>query len=151
MSKKKFPMNDDDNVPFIRRLSKVKRTKQSKKIRVAYPQHIPVIIEPERGLKRLPQTKYLLPVEMTVSKFMIKLRQKLEIDANVAIYLLINTTCDNDNSGHRLSSVSSSVPAHEPAPMSWTFVQLDRVYTHDDGFLYLILAEENVFGNKIKA
>jgi len=121
---------DDKTKPFKQKKLMYDRVMESKKIRDKYPNKIPIILErytKEKTLPFLDKYKFLVPGELTVSQFLILIRNRMKLNKSQAIYLIINA-----------KSISS---------MSCT---LAEIYTNDkdpDGFLYFTYASQEVFGN----
>ena len=106
-----------------------KREAQSERIRTEFPNHVPVIVEPcnNKAPDRVQKTKYLVPKEYPVSRFLSMLRGKISnLHRDEAIFLF---TDDN------------STPS-----ASETMSRLYDQKHHEDGFLYLHYAFENAFG-----
>jgi GABA(A) receptor-associated protein len=124
---------------FAEKYTFEQRVCQSSKIRDKYPEHVLVILEPapksrrkhivvddhQAGLK----SKYLVPGEQSVGKFIATIRQQIKLSKEEALYIL---TGDN------------TIPAS-----SMTMSQLDAQHRSSDGFLYLVFAGENTFGEVV--
>jgi len=95
---------------------------ESKRLLERYPDRIPVICKKLDGQ----QVKYLTPQDFTVGQFIYASRKGLKIPPEVAVFLLAR-----NNTLPPTSSLMSKVYDN---------------HKDSDGFLYLTLTEENVFG-----
>ncbi|XP_059051769.1 uncharacterized protein LOC131846472 [Achroia grisella] len=111
--------------PFVSRKEEVMAIKSK------FPTKIPLIVEryhKERNLPTLDKTKFLVPEDITMSQFLVIIRNRIRIKANQALYLIINNR----------SMLS----------MSLTMAQAYENYGDEDGFLYITYASQEVFGYK---
>ncbi|OWR46465.1 uncharacterized protein LOC116774124 isoform X2 [Danaus plexippus] len=109
--------------PFVTRKEEVMAIKSK------FPNKIPLIVEryhKERGLPTLDKTKFLVPEDITMSQFLVIIRNRIRIKPNQALYLIINNR----------SMLS----------MSLTMSQAYELYGDEDGFLYITYASQEVFG-----
>ncbi|XP_045454577.1 uncharacterized protein LOC123663984 [Melitaea cinxia] len=109
--------------PFITRKEEVMAIKSK------FPTKIPLIVEryyKERNLPTLDKTKFLVPEDITMSQFLVIIRNRVKIKPNQALYLIINN-----------KSMLS---------MSLTMAQAYEQYGDEDGFLYITYASQEVFG-----
>ena len=78
--KQKFPMLRD-------------RRNESERVRLRYPDRIPVIAEvAERSTRAIPQmrrNKFLVPKDLSAGQFIFTLRRPLNLKATVAIFLYV--------------------------------------------------------------
>jgi len=98
-------------------------------IRLKFPSKVPVIVEKyhkEVALPSLDKTKYLVPQEITMSQFITIIRNRLQLNSQQALYLLV--------SNRNLASLSRPL------------AQIYRDYHDEDGFLYVTYASQEVFG-----
>jgi GABA(A) receptor-associated protein len=102
------------------------RLNESQAILKKYPNKIPVIInECSEELRERVKRKMLLQTDMTVSQYMHTLRTKFNIKPEEAILIFVNETF----------------------PTSTTLMSyLYDKYKDKDGFLYISVLKENVFG-----
>ncbi|XP_039759924.1 uncharacterized protein LOC120633679 [Pararge aegeria] len=109
--------------PFIIRKEEVIAIKNK------FPTKIPLIVEryhKERNLPTLDKTKFLVPEDITMSQFLVIIRQRIRIKPNQALYLIINNR----------SMLS----------MSLTMAQAYENFGDEDGYLYITYASQEVFG-----
>lgn len=114
---------------FKTKRSFVTRKDEVMKIKNRFPNKVPLIVEKyhkERNLPTLEKKKYLVPQEITMSQFMVIIRNRMRIKPNQALYLIINNR----------SMLS----------MSLTMAQAYEYYGDEDGFLYVTYASQEVFG-----
>lgn len=98
------------------------------RIRLTHPDRIPVIIEYDSSLdvEESANTKFLVPNDSTVQKFMISLRKKLSVTSEKGLYLHVN---------------------RKTIPRATTLIaNLYKTHKDDDGFLYIVCSGENTFG-----
>jgi GABA(A) receptor-associated protein len=102
------------------------RKEESKRIRMIYPNRIPVICEKLYNTDpNINKIKYLIPVEVTLAYFIFLIRKNYILSQNEGIFLIIN----------------GFIP-----PTSYCFSKLYDLFSDDDGFLYINYSVESVFG-----
>ncbi len=115
--------NFRDTTPFT------KRKAESTRIRLKYPDRVPVVCEvvpTSKSQIQLDRHKYLVPGDLTVGQFLIVVRKKIKLGAEQAIYIF------NDYGGMPMCS----------SLMSVIYQQQKNI----DGFIYFGIAVENTFG-----
>lgn len=112
---------------FRRIHSAIKRGEVSAKLRKKYPNMLPVILETGGSVPvTLEKTRYLVPSGTTVGKLLYEVRRDMRLRAEQAVFLMT-----------------------ESGIMPPTCFMLSEVYerhANHDGFLYLLVSNENVFG-----
>jgi hypothetical protein len=107
------------------------RLEESIRVRTKHPSKVPVICElhpkdcNNANYPILDKSKYLVNEDLTVAQFMQVIRNKIKLNQNVAIFILVNG---------RMASASQT---------------MNTMYSrnkHTDGFLYIYYSFENVFG-----
>ncbi|CAH0731844.1 unnamed protein product, partial [Brenthis ino] len=109
--------------PFVNRKEEVMAIKKK------YPTKIPLIVEryqKEKNLPTLEKNKFLVPEDITMSQFLVIIRNRIRIKPSQALYLIINNR----------SMLS----------MSLTMLQAYEQYADEDGFLYITYASHEIFG-----
>jgi GABA(A) receptor-associated protein len=107
------------------------RFEESKKIMERYPDRIPIICEKisdgvsSRDIPTIDKTKYLVPVDLTISQFLYVIRKRMRLPAEKAIFIFISNT----------------IP-----PSSAMISNVYHQHRDPDGFLYITYSGENVFG-----
>lgn len=111
-----------------------KRKELSDKIRLAHPDHIPIICQPAKNSNldetKFTKIKYLVPSSFTMGRFLLQVRKEIKLTPEMAIFSFIN---------------NSTLP-----PTSATLSELYSKHQDKDGFLYITLAGENTFGNGVR-
>ena len=104
------------------------RKNEYERIVTKFPFKIPIIIEnnsTDLSIPDIDKTKFLLPVDMTISQFLIILRKKIKISPTSAIYIFIKKNIPQGTS---------------------IIADLYHKFKDDDGFLYMSYRGENTFG-----
>lgn len=118
-------------VSFKQKKPLATRKEEVASIRTKFPNKIPVIVEryhKETSLPALDKTKFLVPQEITMSQLITIIRNRLQLNSQQALYLLV--------SNRNLASLSRPL------------TQVYRDYRDEDGFLYVTYASQEVFGWK---
>jgi hypothetical protein len=102
------------------------RKNESKMLYNKYPEKIPLIVnECPDDYKCKLKRKMLLPIDMTVGQFMCSIRSKFNINKDEALLIFVGKTM----------------------PKSSTLIsELHKQYKEEDGFLYVSILKESVFG-----
>ncbi len=113
---------------FNKKFSFADRANESSRIKIKYPNRIPVICEKAQGKSTAPdidKNKYLVPCDLTIGQFLYVIRKRIKLPPESALFLFINGTIPS------ASMLMSSIYENEKDP---------------DGFLYITYAQENTFG-----
>jgi hypothetical protein len=104
-----------------------KRKKEVETIMEKNPNFVPIIIQPKPDSKLVLEDKYkfLVPETHTIGLLTLKIRNRMNLDPEQAIFLFINN-----------STLS----------MGHTIGDIYRKYKDEDGFLKIAVSEESVFG-----
>lgn len=106
------------------------RKAESARIRTKYPDRVPILTQPlSTKTPALDKNKYLAPHDLTVGQFLYVIRKRLTLKPENAIFLFVQ---EGDN--------VTLLPQND---------LLGTVYKEkksEDGFLYIIYGEENMFG-----
>jgi len=107
-----------------------KRRSESNRVRSKYSDRIPVICEIDKhsNLPPLDKTKFLVPSDLTMGQFNYIIRRRIKLAPEKAMFLFINNTV-----------------APSAALMSTVFDQ----HQDSDGFVYVKIGEESVFGHSL--
>lgn len=106
------------------------RSQESSRIIAKYPDRIPIICEKaidkkNTDIPNIDKSKYLVPMDLTISQFLYVIRKRMKLPAEKGIFLF----------------VGGIIP-----PSS---ALMDEMYSHHrdrDGFLYITYSGENVYG-----
>lgn len=104
-----------------------KRKKEVETIMEKHPDRIPVIVQPKPDSKLIweGKSKFLVPGTHTVGLFTLKLRERMNLEAEKAIFLFVNNTS---------LSMGSAIG------------DIYKKHKEEDGFLKIAISEESVFG-----
>jgi len=106
-----------------------KRKAEAARIRLKYPDRIPVISEKAESsnIPDIDKKKYLVPSDLTMGQFVYVIRKRIKLPPDAAIFVFVNNT---------LPSIS--------ALMSEIYQQ----HKDEDGFLYVTYSGESTFGSQ---
>lgn len=117
-----------DNNPFKNEHPELEKRKQeSAQVKAKYPNRCAVIVySNDSRLPEFEKYKYLVPDDLTVAQFMQIVRKKIKLSPEQAIFMYV---ADN------------VLP-----PTSATLASIAKDHIDEDGFLYINIVGENVFG-----
>nr|XP_023018685.1 microtubule-associated proteins 1A/1B light chain 3C-like [Leptinotarsa decemlineata] len=98
-------------------------------LRNRFPTKLPVIVQrfsKEHHLPHINKQKFLVPKELTMSQFMILIRNRVRVHSHQALYLMVN------------ENVMVS--------LSLTMAEVYSNHANPDGYLYVTYASQEVFG-----
>ena len=102
------------------------RQKESSRMRVKYPDRVPIILErSNNSVPDVDKHKYLIPIEMMGSEFLYVIQQRLKLTAEQTIFIF-----SQNNLIH----------------LGDAFSTIYKYFKDEDGFLYLSYSLENTFG-----
>jgi GABA(A) receptor-associated protein len=115
------------SIPFKKEHSFEKRKSEAERIRVKYPDRIPVIAEKDErsDIPDIDKKKYLVPSDLTMGQFVYVIRKRVKISEEKAIFISVNDTFPS--AGTLMSQIYKE--------------NMDK-----DGFLYTTISGENTFG-----
>ncbi|GAU95000.1 hypothetical protein RvY_06690 [Ramazzottius varieornatus] len=105
-----------------------KRKAEAEKMRRKYPDRIPVIVEksPKARFADLEKSKFLVPSDLTVGQFYFLVRKRIQLRPEEALFFFVNNV----------------IP-----PSSATMGTLYEEHHDEDGFLYIAVSDESVYGS----
>lgn len=110
--------------------SLTERKNESSRIRMKYPDRVPVLTEPlNKHVPLLDKNKYLVPHDLSVGQFLYVIRRRLTLQPEEAIFLYFK---DEDNVAL--------------LPQNNLFGAVYKEKKSEDGFLYIVYGNENTFG-----
>lgn len=104
------------------------RLNESKRIKLKFPDRIPIICEKKSSSKDTPdidKSKFLVPLDLTIGQFLLVIRNKMKLPPEKSIYMFVD---DKIVSGTQ------------------TISYLYEYNRDPDGFLYIGYTSENTFG-----
>ena len=105
-----------------------KRYEEAYKIKLKYPDRIPVICQMAgKNIPDLDRKKYLVPDDLTIGQFMYVIRKHIKLSPEMGIYIFIGEDSCIPNNMSLMSSIYNE-------------------YCDEDGFLYIKYSGENTFG-----
>ncbi|OTF80052.1 microtubule-associated proteins 1A/1B light chain-like protein [Euroglyphus maynei] len=135
----------DDEKTFKQRKSFAMRREEVLGIRAKFPNKIPIIVErsqKERYLPRLDKTKFLVPQELSMGRFMTVIR----LGMNVEVSELNNNNFNRMNLNARQSLHFMINNQTVVVEMSRTMNEIYKEHKDKDGFLYITYSSQEIFG-----
>jgi len=104
-----------------------KRKAEAERIRLKYPDRIPVISEKaeKSDIPDIDKKKYLVPADLTMGQFVYVIRKRIKLPADQAIFIFVNNTLP---------------------PAAALMSQVYQEHKDVDGFLYVVYSGESTFG-----
>ncbi|KAI2805501.1 hypothetical protein RDWZM_008754 [Blomia tropicalis] len=126
-----FLRQGEDNIdkPFKQRKTLAARKEEVLGIRLRFPNKVPVVVErysKEKNLPKLDKTKFLVPQELLMAKFVAVIRNRMHINPTQAFYMIVNN--------------------RTLASMTKTMAEVYKETQDEDGFLYITYASQEMFG-----
>jgi len=121
----------DLNYEYITEFKKTplqERIDTSNQIMQKYTNRVPIIIDCTNNIE-LDKKKYIVSIDLTVGQFLYTIKKRIKLESHESIFLLTNNMLLNNT--ENISLVYSKFKAV-------------------DGFLYIIISKENVFGISFK-
>ena len=114
---------------FKKRNNLADRLSESNRIRMKYPERIPIICEKtnssSNSVPDLDKSKYLVPCDLTLGQFMFVIRKRMKLPSENALFLFVKGSIPSSN-----TIISNLYDAKKD----------------EDGFLYINYSGENTFG-----
>jgi len=102
------------------------RLYEAQRVKIKYPDRVPVIVEAKSDVPPLDKKKYLVPRDLTVGQFLYTLRKRIKLTSEKALFLFFNEQVLSPSS----ESIGSVYESNKDS----------------DEFLYATLCSENTFG-----
>ena len=111
------------------------RRREAERIKRKYDNRVPVIAECAKGssLPEIDKKKYLVPSDLTVAQFQYVIRKRIQLDADQAIFIFVET-------------MEKGRKTHTLPPTSDSMLSTYNQYKDDDGFLYVTYHGDSTFG-----
>lgn len=124
------PVKNKKDISFKKEHPFDKRKTEADRIRVKYPDRIPVIIEKAENstIPDIDKKKYLVPADLTMGQFVYVIRKRIKLPADQAIFIFINKTL---------------------LPANVLMSQIYKEHADTDGFLYGVYHSETSFGGSV--
>lgn len=111
---------------FQKQFSFDERIAESKKIRLKYPDRIPIIVESkDTQIPKIDKKKFLVPNDITVGQFLYVIRKRIKLNPNTSLFIFINNTIPKT---------------------SEILYNIDATHRNEDGFIYIVYSGEQTFG-----
>ena len=119
-------------IPYRLKSTHEQRLVLSSKISTKFPDRIPVLVEATSNAPPIDRSKFLVPCDIDVARFIYEIRKHISLRSTEAIFVFVG---DPDAKGTMVMPQPSQI-------MSLVYNQ----YKQSDGFLYVRYALENTFG-----
>lgn len=117
-----------DDFEFRKKKTFEQRKQESTAIKLKYKDRVPVICDVSKKSKnsiKLDKNKYLVPYNITIGEFLYIIRKRISLAPEKALFLHINNTLP---------------------PTSALLENVQKEYAESDGFVYMLISDENAFG-----
>ncbi len=138
-----FSKTKEINNDFTKKYSFEERKNEIDRMYVKHPNKIPVYINKaaNSNINDIKKHKYLVPQELTIGEFMVIIRKNIQLQAEQAITLFIQTVNNN----------VLMVPTSETMGSVYhkNVLSLKKIPEYNkliDGYLYIVYSGENTFG-----
>uniref|UniRef100_A0A7S4DYP1 Autophagy-related protein n=1 Tax=Lotharella globosa TaxID=91324 RepID=A0A7S4DYP1_9EUKA len=114
--------------PYRELYNAEQRSAESVRIRMKYPDRVPIIcerFENSKSIKQIDKVKFLVPSDLTVGQFQFVIRKRLALTPDQAMFLFAGG---------------------KPAVLKNTMAMVYKAHKDADGFLYMQYAGEKTFG-----
>lgn len=104
-----------------------KRTEEAVRIKLKYPDRIPVVVEKEASsdIPDIDKKKFLVPSDLTVGQFVYVIRKRIHLEPEKALFIFVKNTLP---------------------PTSSLMSEVYKEHSDPDNFLYILYSGEHVFG-----
>lgn len=122
---------------FKKKYNFVERLKESKRILLKYPNHVPIIIKQSKNSKipMIDKHKFIVPNEVTLGQFMYIIRKRIRLSPSKAMYLFVE------------HDIAHGKKEYIIPPNTEIIGNLYNKYKAECLFLYVVINGENTFGN----
>ena len=111
---------------FKKKFDLAHRKDEAKRMKLKYPNRIPVIVESnDKKLPPIDKTKYLVPQDITVGQFVYVIRKRIDLAPEQAIFVFVNNTLP---------------------PTASPMCEIYNNSKDEDDFLYIEYTSESTFG-----
>ena len=129
-SAKSIVSSKTKNISFKNEHTFEKRKDEADRIRIKYPDRIPVIAEmsDKSDLPDIDKKKYLVPADLTMGQFVYVIRKRIKLPADQAIFIFVNNILP---------------------PAASLMSQIYKDHADADGFVYCYISGESSFGGSV--
>lgn len=112
---------------FKSRFSHEQRKSEATRIRVRYPDRVPIVVEvaTKSSIPDIDKHKFLVPLDITVGQFLQVIRKRITLNSSQGLFIFVNNT----------------IPA-----MTSLIGEVYKNNSDTDGFLYFTINGESVYG-----
>ncbi len=112
---------------FAQEHSLEKRIAEASRIRLKYPDRVPVIVEKaeKSTIPQIDKQKFLVPADLTMGQFLYVVRKRIKLSPDEAMYIFVNNTLP---------------------PAAATMAEIYKNNKDEAGFLTVTYSAESTFG-----